>query len=107
MAAARDRRQRLLPDGVVEAPKRPLQTPQREWLRGPLREWATKRIEAALDRFGGSWLDADAVRRSLAPVRRRRVATTAFYVWQWISLGLHDVLFDPRHRATTGARGVV
>src|SRR6185436_18737296 len=30
---------RMLPDSVVNAPKRPLQTPQREWLRGPLRDW--------------------------------------------------------------------
>lgn len=31
---------RLVPDGVREAPRRPVQTPQREWLRGPSRDWA-------------------------------------------------------------------
>ena len=29
----------LVPADLVEAPKRPLQTPQREWLAGPLRGW--------------------------------------------------------------------
>jgi asparagine synthase (glutamine-hydrolysing) len=77
----------LLPRGVVEAPKRPLQTPQREWLRGPLRAWADSRIEAALKGFGGSWLDADAVRREWASYRENG-SDNAFFVWQWISLGL-------------------
>src|SRR5262249_26797944 len=52
----------LLPEGVVEAPKRPLQTPQREWLRGPLKDWACDRIEEALESYAGTWLDARAVR---------------------------------------------
>jgi asparagine synthase (glutamine-hydrolysing) len=77
----------LLPEGVVEAPKRPLQTPQREWLRGPLRRWATERIEEALYAFGDSWLDRDAVRGEW-----RRYCEgdgdNSFYVWQWVSLGL-------------------
>ena len=47
----------LLPAGIVEAPKRPLQTPQREWLAGPLREWAGDHIELALAEFGGQWFD--------------------------------------------------
>jgi asparagine synthase (glutamine-hydrolysing) len=76
----------LLPEGVVEAPKRPLQTPQREWLRGPLREWAGERIERALDRFGGDWLDAEAVRSEWG----RYVAgegDNSMFVWQWVSAG--------------------
>src|SRR4029453_18805303 len=51
----------LLPDGVVTAPKRPIQTPQREWLRGPLRAWTRDVIDVALERFGDIWLDPVAV----------------------------------------------
>jgi asparagine synthase (glutamine-hydrolysing) len=76
----------LLPKGVVEAPKRPLQTPQREWLRGPLRGWADSQIERALD---SGWLDADAVRREWQAYCAGQ-GDNSFFVWQWISLGLLD-----------------
>ena len=77
----------IAPEGVVEAPKRPLQTPQREWLRGPLRRWAEERIEAGLDAYGGTWLREDAVR---AAWRRYRdgEGDNSYFVWQWVSLGL-------------------
>lgn len=78
--------ERLLPEGVVEAPKRPLQTPQREWLRGPLKDWATERIELALEEGpGADWLDARAVRESWHDYVERG-SDNSFYVWQWISL---------------------
>jgi len=50
----------LVAEGVVEAPKRALQTPQREWLRGPLRAWATEQIETSLSVYGDVWLDKSA-----------------------------------------------
>ncbi len=74
----------LLPKGVVEAPKRPLQTPQREWLRGPLREWATGQIERALE---SGWLDTDAVHGEWQTYCAGE-GDNSFFVWQWISLGL-------------------
>ncbi len=78
---------RLLPDAIVEAPKRPLQTPQREWLRGPLAGWADDCIESALAKHGGAWLDAEVVRRTWRAYQRGE-SDTSFYVWQWINLGL-------------------
>jgi asparagine synthase (glutamine-hydrolysing) len=83
----RDLTRRLLPAGVVEAPKRPLQTPQREWLRDPLREWAEANIDRALQAVGGAWLEPRAVREAW----RRYLSgasDNSFYVWQWINLGL-------------------
>jgi len=77
----------LLPGRVVEAPKRPLQTPQREWLRGELAGWATECIEAALAARGGEWLDAGAVRSAWADYRQG-ASDNSFFVWQWIGLGL-------------------
>lgn len=77
----------LLPAGVVEPPKRPLQTPQREWLAGPLREWADACIECGLAGCGGGWLDSNAVREEWQNYCERG-GDNSFYIWQWISLGL-------------------
>jgi asparagine synthase (glutamine-hydrolysing) len=77
----------LLPGGVVEAPKRPVQTPQREWLRGPLRSWADDCIEMALKRCAGDWLDRQKVRTAWLEYNNGS-SDNSFFVWQWISLGL-------------------
>ena len=77
----------MAPEGIVEAPKRPLQTPQREWLRGPLSKWAEERIDAALEMFGGSWLESAAV-WSAWKAYLQGESDNSFYVWQWISLDL-------------------
>lgn len=77
----------LLPGGIVSAPKRPLQTPQREWLRDELKVWANDMIEVALTAYGSTWLDASKVRE----VWQRYCggdSENSFYIWQWINLGL-------------------
>jgi asparagine synthase (glutamine-hydrolysing) len=76
----------LLPDGVREAPKRAVQTPQREWLRGPLRDWASSMIETALANHP-DWLNPSSVRKTLAAFNAGE-SDNSFYVWQWISLGM-------------------
>jgi asparagine synthase (glutamine-hydrolysing) len=76
----------LLPCEVVEAPKRPVQTPQREWLAGPLREWAQGCIETAFSEFRGAWFNDNLP--SAWQAYCDGVNTNSFYVWQWISLGL-------------------
>jgi asparagine synthase (glutamine-hydrolysing) len=94
---------RRLPGAVVNAPKRPLQTPQREWLRGPLRVWTRDRVDAALGRFAATWLDADAVART---VRRYfdEGGDNSFHVWQWINLGLvAEVVLDAPGRGADRA----
>lgn len=78
---------RLLPNGIVEAPKRPLQTPQREWLRGPLRQWSSDCIGEALGGYGATWLNANAVQAEWQNYCNG-ASDNSFYVWQWISLGL-------------------
>lgn len=78
----------LVPDQLRIAPKRPLQTPQREWLRGPLRHWADDLIELALTMLGRDWLDADETRRAWKMYQADETITNSFWVWQWISIGL-------------------
>ncbi len=82
----------LLPRGVSDAPKRPVQTPQREWLRGPLADWASQNIEQALSVFGGTWLDSRKVRGAWQSFLRGE-GDNSFYIWQWITTGL----MFPRH----------
>ncbi len=91
----------LLPNGVVEAPKRPLSTPQREWLRGPLKEWADACIEKALSEYGGSWLDARAVRASWRDYCAGE-GDNSFFVWQWVSLGLITSQTTINHHVSSG-----
>jgi asparagine synthase (glutamine-hydrolysing) len=81
----------FVPDGLARAPKRPLQTPQREWLRGPLAGWAEERVEAALERVGGAWLDRDAVRTAFREYRAHG-GESSFFLWQWIDLGSTPVV---------------
>jgi asparagine synthase (glutamine-hydrolysing) len=76
---------RIMPRGLVEAPKRPVQTPQREWLRGELADWAESSIEGALEGWGRKWLDAGKV-RSFWESYRRRGGESSFPLWQWISI---------------------
>lgn len=76
-----------LPGDVVEAPKRPVQTPQREWLRGPLRAWAEHRLEAALSAFGGDGLDPTTVQAAWSAFASGE-GENGFFAWQWVNLGL-------------------
>jgi asparagine synthase (glutamine-hydrolysing) len=77
----------LLPGGIVEAPKRPVQTPQREWLAGELEGWATDLIELGLQARGQTWLQPKRVREEWQRYRHGH-RDNSFYIWQWISIGL-------------------
>jgi len=79
--------QRLLPSDVVTAPKRPVQTPQREWLAGPLRDWAHSCIDTALTEYAGRWFEEDRVINAWNTYCADG-DTNSYYVWQWVSLGL-------------------
>ncbi len=84
---------RLAPGDLLESPKRPVQTPQREWLRGPLSEWAEERIGGAIAVAGGDWLDRKKVKKEWTEFRRGEGDNSAF-VWQWINLGLAAAIWD-------------
>ncbi len=78
---------KMLPENLSEAPKRPLQTPQREWLRGELKDWADAQINNALSGRSAAWLN----KKSVLDNWQRYCSgesDNSFYVWQWISLSL-------------------
>ena len=75
---------RVVPDPLRTAPKRPVQTPQREWLRGPLRAWAGERIDAALERV--DWFAPNA--RDAWQEYLAGHGDNSHWVWQWISIAM-------------------
>lgn len=75
----------MVPAGLRLSPKRPLQTPQREWLRGPLRSWASAQINAGLQAHA-EWFDATAVRQAWDNYVAGQ-GDNSFWVWQWLSVG--------------------
>jgi asparagine synthase (glutamine-hydrolysing) len=76
----------LLPERVRLAPKRALQTPQREWLRGPLRSWADALIERAFADHE-DWFDVAAARAAWQRYQAGE-GDNSYWVWQWLSLGM-------------------
>ena len=91
--------QRMLPGKLCESPKRPLQTPQREWLRNELRDWAEEHINLAGSTFSGSWFN----KKSVSDVWQKYCkgeSDNSFYVWQWISLSLAMRFFKYKSKRT-------
>ncbi|MCX6995977.1 MAG: asparagine synthase (glutamine-hydrolyzing) [Kiritimatiellaeota bacterium] len=78
---------RIVPTFLSSAPKRPVQTPQREWLRGPLAGWARGHIEVALAGWGRDWFEPHAARACLDRFVRDG-GDNSFPVWQLVNLGL-------------------
>lgn len=78
---------RIIPKSVSVAPKRAVQTPQREWLRGVLADWARERVEAAVNGWGSDWIES----RSALNLFEKYVqegGDNSFPIWQLINLGL-------------------
>ncbi len=69
-------------DDLVLAPKRALQTPQREWLTGELLDWVEDHIEKLSSH---PWFDTEALRNSWEDFMKSDKQNT-FFLWQWISV---------------------
>ncbi len=72
---------------ITEAPKRPIQTPQREWLRNEQKEFVTEMVNKAVKDHDMLYPDAvnDEMRKFF-----KGESDNSFYVWQWVSLGLSE-----------------
>ncbi len=76
-----------LEDEIRLAPKRAVVTPQKEWMRGPLRQGIRRRLE-----------DSELARRGILDRQRALAAfdhfcqdhsvENAFYLWQWLNVDL-------------------
>jgi len=76
-----------LSDKITYAPKRPLQTPQREWLSGKLHIFVEKNIEKLLDSPYSNWFEKDKLihewKKYLSGDR-----DSSFHIWQWVNAGI-------------------
>lgn len=66
------------------APKRPLQTPQREWLGKELKDWM---CDEALSLHSLPWFDMKEIERELALYFKGN-KESSFHLWQWINTAL-------------------
>jgi len=71
----------LLGDGIALAPKRPLQTPQREWMAEELKEFINKKINS----FASNPL---VIKENILKIYSDYTngdSENSFYLWQWIN----------------------
>ncbi|MGB8225188.1 MAG: asparagine synthase (glutamine-hydrolyzing), partial [Polyangiales bacterium] len=78
---------RLLPKEVALSPKRPVQTPQREWLRSELRDWASDMVNRLFQSSVAGWFDEAKTREELQRYFDQG-GDNSFYIWQWINTAL-------------------
>jgi asparagine synthase (glutamine-hydrolysing) len=74
----------LLSDTIRYAPKRPLQTPQREWLASDLRPWVETEIKAI---SAYKWFDKEGLEKELNAYFAGD-QDSSFHIWQWLNTGL-------------------
>lgn len=76
--------QEIVPKQLSLAPKRPLQTPQREWLQGELRDWADAHIRELAQ---SDFICRKELNREWEEYQKGN-SDNSFYVWQWINLNI-------------------
>ena len=74
-----------LADDLVFAPKRALQTPQREWLAEDLREWVGQCFSAIENSPYAKWFDKKELEKELQFYFEGNIQSS-FHIWQCISL---------------------
>jgi asparagine synthase (glutamine-hydrolysing) len=67
---------------IALAPKRPLQTPQREWLSDNLKDWVASEIETIADL---DWFNKKNLTSELNNFFNGD-NDSSFHIWQWISV---------------------
>lgn len=74
-----------LSDALVFAPKRPLQTPQREWLAEDLAPWVRDCFETIVHSPYAKWFDTKALQKELQLYFEGNIQSS-FHIWQCLSL---------------------
>ena len=76
-----------LSDSISYAPKRPLQTPQREWLGNDLEKFVTDLLENISKSEFSSWFDIEKLNEEWLNYLDGD-NQSSFHIWQWISLSM-------------------
>ena len=66
---------------IALAPKRPLQTPQREWMSGPLSDFVEDRINKLKS---SPWFEKDILDLEFRNYKNGQ-NENGFFIWQWIN----------------------
>ena len=78
----RDISKKYLDEDILWAPKRPLQTPQREWLKEELSDWVYESLISA-EKTG--WFKKGCLVNEYMNYKKSPL-DNSFYIWQWISI---------------------
>ena len=77
----------LLPEAISHAPKRALQTPQREWMGNELRKFVQSNLERLKASEASEWFKIEELQKEwdsyLAGDNE-----SSFHIWQWVNLAL-------------------
>ena len=73
-----------LSSNITLAPKRPLQTPMREWLGNELAPWVQ---EALIALKSHSWFDEKALQEAFEKYKAGE-QDSSFHIWQWVNTSL-------------------
>jgi asparagine synthase (glutamine-hydrolysing) len=73
--------EKFLQKDLVLAPKRPLQTPQREWLSEDLKDWVKAEVAFL---YQNDWFDKSALASEL-DLFFKGDNHSSFHIWQWIN----------------------
>jgi asparagine synthase (glutamine-hydrolysing) len=65
------------------APKRPIQTPQREWLGHEVKDWVNNQLTVLMS--SNDWVDGKMIKLFYKQYLEGN-NTSSFHIWQWISL---------------------
>ncbi len=77
----------LAPKELTYAPKRPLQTPQREWLGDELREFTEAQLEKLLASPAAGWFNKKELEKEWKKYRAGD-RESSFHIWQWVNGGM-------------------
>ena len=83
----RDLVSKYLGDEITYAPKRPLQTPQREWLGEELKDLVSRGIEKIATSEFAHWFDSNNLRQEWQKYLDGE-QDSSFHIWQWLSLSM-------------------
>lgn len=89
--ALRELATQYLNSDILLAPKRPLQTPQREWLTEDLITWVEKNIKDLEDH---PWINKSALQEAWHTFKQSDKDNT-FFLWQWLSVIAHNKTSHP------------
>ena len=66
------------------APKRPLQTPQREWLGNELKNWVEKRMKILQKSEASEWFNSKEMQKEWQDYLAGK-QESSFHIWQWVN----------------------